>query len=342
MEKADFLDRVAGGLASHGLTGETVSKYTDRVSALLDELPPDELKAILAGGIDVEAFVADLIKGEPEVEKAPKKPAGSAPMKPAAPKKPAEGGSNKAEPSKKTDKKSAEIKKEAPKAVQKKPAEAAQKKPAEAAQKKPAPQPKPSDEAPATPAKPKKEVVSEGDKRAEKPKTADERREKAPTERLPAKKMSDENGRLRSPGKISDNKDHTNFWILLLATSPIWLLLVAAVLVLFVAMIITFVVCIVLLVAVLIAVVVAGTALCLVGVIYGATQLFNDATLAVGLYELGQGIMIGGATIFVGIVLYNLAVRLSPWLIKQTVHMIGGFGRALKRLYYRVKGAMAR
>lgn len=333
MEKADFLDRVAGGLASHGLTGETVSRYTDRVSALLDELPPDELKAILAGGIDVEAFVADLIKGEPEVTEAPKKPSEAVPKKPAAPRRASEGGENKAEPPKKTEKKPAEIKKEAPKAEPKKPAEAAPKKPS--------PQSKPSDEAPA-PAKPKKEAVSEEDKKAEKPKTADERREKAPTERLPAKKISDENGRLRTPGKIEDNKDHTNFWILLLATSPIWLLLVAAVLVLFVAMIITFVVCIVLLVALLIAVVVVGTALCLVGVIYGATQLFNDATLAVGLYELGQGIMIGGGTIFIGIVLYNLAVRLSPWLIKQTVHMIGGFGRALKRLYYRVKGAMAR
>ena len=64
MEKTDFLAKISAGLASHGLKAETVKKYTDRVSSLLDELPPDELKTILSGGINVEAFVADLLKAE--------------------------------------------------------------------------------------------------------------------------------------------------------------------------------------------------------------------------------------------------------------------------------------
>ncbi len=287
MEKADFLDRVAHGLSSHGLSGSEVSEYTGRVSVLLDELPPEELSAILSGGIDIEAFVADLLNeaGAPEApkkeEKKEEKGQPLPPRKPQAEKAP--------------------VKKEAPK-------------------KKEAPAPKKEDK-----------------------KAMDEHREKAPTERLPVRApKNEENGRLRNPGKISDGKDHKKFNALFWSLSPLWLVLSAFVYLFLTLMILTFVALIVVFVAVLLAVVVAGAALALVGVIYGATQVFNDATLAIGLYEIGQGIVIGGCTMFGGIVLYNFAVRFFPWLIKQTVHMMGGFARALKRLYYRVKGAMAR
>ena len=299
MEKTDFLAKISAGLASHGLKAETVKKYTDRVSSLLDELPPDELKTILSGGINVEAFVADLLK---------------------------DGGE--------------EIKQAEP--AQKKAAPAAEKKPAEVkkttAEKKPAEVKKPAAEK-KTPTEPKRPVSKDID---EKPVTPDELREKAPTERLPLKPLHGDNGPLRTPGKITEKQNNTNFWILFWALSPLWLLLFAGMTLLVAAMILTFVACILVLVAALIAVVVAGTALSLVGIIYGATQLFSDATFIIGLYELGQGIVIGGGTIFIGIILYNLAVRFNPWLIKQTVHMMGGFTRVLKRLFYRVKGAMAR
>ncbi|MBQ7011976.1 MAG: hypothetical protein IJN63_09750 [Clostridia bacterium] len=318
MEKTDFLARISTGLASHGLNGDTVKRYTDRVASLLDELPPEELTAILSGGIDVEAFVVDLLKdGEHEIRqeaKAESKPA-AAKKAPAAQKKPVEKTAEPQRPAVKkvaAEQKSAEQKPREAKA----PAEAPKPEPKRAEQKKPAEEKRPLD--------------------------PDEMREKAPTERLPMSGRITEDGRLRTPGKITEKQDHTNFWILFWALSPLWILLFAAMTVLVAAMVLTFVVCILVLVAALIAVVVAGTALSLVGIIYGATQLFSDATFAVGLYELGQGIVIGGGTIFIGIILYNLAVRLNPWLIKQTVHMMGGFTRALKRLFYRVKGAMAR
>ena len=169
----------------------------------------------------------------------------------------------------------------------------------------------------------------------------DEHREKAPTERLPVRPSRKEE-KLREPGKISDGGDHTAFNALFWSLSPLWLALSVFVYLLFTAMILTFVVLIVVFVAALLCVVIAGTALALVGIIYGATQVFAPETLAAGLYEIGQGVVIGGCTMFGGIVLYNFAVRFFPWLIKQTVHMMGGFARALKRLYYRVKGAMAK
>lgn len=305
MEKADFLDRVAHGLSSHGLSGGEVSRYTGRVSALLDELPPDELAAILSGGIDIEAFVADLLS-DAEAQEAPKKEEKKEPAEPAAPIK----------------------KQQAEKASENK---TAPKREAEAP-KKEAPAPKKA-EAPKRSEAPKKEKKS----------PHDEHREKAPTERLPSRPARNgENEKLRNPGKISDTRDHTAFNALFWALSPFWIALSVFVYLVLIMMILTFVALIVVFVAALLAVVVAGTALALVGIIYGATQVFSDATLAAGLYEIGQGVVIGGCTMFGGIVLYNFAVRFFPWLIKQTVHMMGGFAGALKRLYYRVKGAMAK
>jgi hypothetical protein len=184
---------------------------------------------------------------------------------------------------------------------------------------------------------PKKEPTAKQPSKTE----MDEHREKAPTERLPVRPSRKE-AKLREPGKISDGRDHTAFNALFWSLSPLWLALSVFVYLLFTVMILTFVLLIVLFVAALLCVVIAGTALALVGIIYGATQLFAPETLPAGLYEIGQGVVIGGCTMFGGIVLYNFAVRFFPWLIKQTVHMMGGFARALKRLYYRVKGAMAK
>ena len=298
MEKADFLDRVAHGLSSHGLSDADVSKYTGRVSALLDELPQSELAAILSGGIDIEAFVADLLN-EGEAKEAPKK-----------------------EEKKESDESAAPIKKQ---------------------QTEKAPEGKNAPEKGEAPA-PKREAPKKTEASKKETKSRhDEHREQAPTERLPSRtSRGGENEKLRSPGKISDSKDHTAFHALFWALSPLWIVLSVFVYLVLVMMILTFVALIVVFVAALLAVVVAGAALALVGIIYGATQLFGNATLAAGLYEIGQGIVIGGCTMFGGIVLYNFAVRFFPWLIKQTVHMMGGFARALKRLYYRVKGAMAK
>ncbi|MBQ2732640.1 MAG: hypothetical protein IJF74_00635 [Clostridia bacterium] len=311
MEKADFLDRVAHGLSSHGLSGGDVSKYTSRVSALLDELPPDELAAILNGGIDIEAFVADLLS-DADVAESPAKEEKKETQKPEAPQKKQQAD----RPEKKEEPK----KKEAP-APKKEEA------------------PKPKKEAPKKEEAQKKEAAPKREAKS----SIDEHREKAPTERLPVRPAKgEESGKLRNPGKVSDTRDHTAFNALFWALSPLWLVLTLFVYVFLALMILTFVALIVVFVVVLLAVVVAGAALALVGIIYGATQVFDDATLAVGLYEIGQGIVIGGVTMFGGIVLYNFAVRFFPWLIKQTVHMMGGFARGLKRLYYRVKGAMAR
>ena len=71
-----------------------------------------------------------------------------------------------------------------------------------------------------------------------------------------------------------------------------------------------------------------GTALSLVGIIYGATQCFKAVPL--GLFEIGIGIALGGLTMLVSVLLYNVAIRFIPKLYKQVTRfgawVYGGIG----------------
>jgi Na+/melibiose symporter and related transporters len=77
----------------------------------------------------------------------------------------------------------------------------------------------------------------------------------------------------------------------------------------------------------LIGMVAAGSAVSLVGIIYGITQLF--VTFPIGLYEIGLGVIITGFIMFAGLLIYNFAIRLLPFLIKH-----------IFRLYKRIAGKM--
>lgn len=113
------------------------------------------------------------------------------------------------------------------------------------------------------------------------------------------------------PEKIQDTK---MFWILFAASLPITIPLALIALGIFGLMWGAVFAVIGGSVAFLIATVTAGCALSLVGIIYGITQLF--VSVPVGLYEIGIGIVIAGIVMFVGILIYNFAIRLVPKLIK--------------------------
>ena len=51
----------------------------------------------------------------------------------------------------------------------------------------------------------------------------------------------------------------------------------------------------------------------------GVTFLLRE--LSVGLYEIGIGICVGGTTMLLGILMYNGAVRLMPYLIRQMMRL---------------------
>ncbi len=122
------------------------------------------------------------------------------------------------------------------------------------------------------------------------------------------------------------------FWAVFILTLPLTLAVMAAVLAVFGAVFLGIILTIIGLVLGMIAVVAAGSGVALVGIIYGITQLFSF--MAAGLYEIGLGVMIGGGVLLVGIILYNLAIRFLPWVMKWlTVFFVFVFGR-FRNLFY--------
>ena len=127
-------------------------------------------------------------------------------------------------------------------------------------------------------------------------------------------------------------KGVATFWTLLIVTLPLTLALPAVILVLFGALFLGLIVMIIGLVAAMIGVAAAGSGIALVGIIYGITQLFTF--MAAGLYEIGLGVMIGGGVLLASIILYNLAIRFLPWVMKWlTVLFSYVFGQC-RNLFY--------
>ncbi len=60
----------------------------------------------------------------------------------------------------------------------------------------------------------------------------------------------------------------------------------------------------------------AGAAASLTGIIYGIIVSFT--TPSIGIYEIGFGIIMIGITMIFGILSYNGAVRLMPWIFRKT------------------------
>ncbi len=86
----------------------------------------------------------------------------------------------------------------------------------------------------------------------------------------------------------------------------------------------------------LVAEVAVGSLVALVAVIYGVSQLF--IVMPIGMFELGLGVAAIGVTMFVGILMYNVAVRLLPFLLRQFIRFQSVFKGFLQDLYYYVKG----
>ncbi len=80
----------------------------------------------------------------------------------------------------------------------------------------------------------------------------------------------------------------------------------------------------------------AGSLVALVAVIYGISQLF--IVVPIGMFELGLGVAAIGLTMFIGILIYNIAVRLLPFLLRQFIRFQSVFKGFLQDLYYYVKG----
>ena len=125
------------------------------------------------------------------------------------------------------------------------------------------------------------------------------------------------------------------FWVLFAVTLPLTAALALAVCALFAAAFFAGAALIIASIGVLIALVAGGTGLSLFGIVYGITQLFSS--VPEGLYELGLGIIIGGCAMFIGILVYNFAIRLLPFALKYLFVFFRFVVRQAKRLFIFIK-----
>lgn len=130
------------------------------------------------------------------------------------------------------------------------------------------------------------------------------------------------------------------FWVTFILALPFAAAIGLAVLALFVAAFAALSALMVASIAALAAVAAAGTAFTLVALVYGIVQALS--VLPVGLYEIGIGVTAGAAVLFVSILLYNFAVRLIPFTMKQLARFFGFTVRNLKALFIYLKGACAK
>jgi len=130
-------------------------------------------------------------------------------------------------------------------------------------------------------------------------------------------------------------KNTKKFWLLFAVTSPITLVVLGATAAAFALLFFLIAVLIIAFVAGLVAVTAAGTLISVLGLIFGVVQAIT--TLPIGLYECGLSIMIGASAMFVGIVLYNIAVRLLPYAAKWALLLVKLVIRKYKELFVYLK-----
>lgn len=135
----------------------------------------------------------------------------------------------------------------------------------------------------------------------------------------------------------AERRGNRFFWIFFFLALPVTLPLSIGILLLFGGLYLSLFTLIVALLGGLILVAAGGTALALIGVIYGLTQIFKY--VPIGLYEIGFGIALGGGAMFSGIVIYNIALRLIPYTIKKLSVFFVFLCKQVKKLFILAKGA---
>lgn len=109
----------------------------------------------------------------------------------------------------------------------------------------------------------------------------------------------------------------TSMFVLITAvSSPLWLASAVIAAAPFIIMFMLEIALVASLVCLIAAFAALGTAASLTGIVYGIVKMFSVP--AVGLYEIGFGIIIAGVTMICGILLYNGIVRFMPWLFKKS------------------------
>lgn len=86
----------------------------------------------------------------------------------------------------------------------------------------------------------------------------------------------------------------------------------------------------------IICVVFGGSLTSLVALLYGATQIMQEPRY-VGIHEIGLALIIIGATVLISVLLYNIAVRLIPWVLSKAALIFKLLFTGVKRLAEKVR-----
>lgn len=129
------------------------------------------------------------------------------------------------------------------------------------------------------------------------------------------------------------------FWIIFACSLPLILIFLLLYFGTFALLFTALASLIVLLIAGLIGTSAIGAAVSFVCIVYGISQLITVASAAPGVYEIGLGITVGGSVMLFGILIYNLAIRVVPKLIRLLGTLFRFCTGKLKVLFQRAKEA---
>ncbi len=142
--------------------------------------------------------------------------------------------------------------------------------------------------------------------------------------------------------KIENSKKGGNEWLyvlLLVITIPIAVALILTAFVLYLGFWVVLALAMIACIAVLVVFVTVFALISIVGIVYGVVELITG-NLPVGLFEIGLGVMVGAAVMFIGILVYNFAVRFIPFIMKLLARLFRAGFRGIRNGYQVLKGAV--
>ncbi len=137
-------------------------------------------------------------------------------------------------------------------------------------------------------------------------------------EKLKKLKSEAQKPKRRSGEEISLVKKYEGerkFWVIFFSCIPVLFILATMLLSVFAAIFFGLIALIIVLVALLAAAVAVGSAIAIIGIGYGILTIFTST--AIGLYEVGLGILAAGITMLFGVLIYNAAIRFIPWIMRK-------------------------
>ncbi len=139
----------------------------------------------------------------------------------------------------------------------------------------------------------------------------------------------------------TENKVNWLFIVMAIVLVPIAFVLGTVIFAFFIGLWLALAVVITLLLVGLVALVAAGSILSIAGLIFGVIELISGNNAA-GMFEIGLALIVGAVVMFVGIWLYNFAVRFIPFIIKKLGVLLVKIFALFKKSFRKIKELTSR